>query len=221
VKELTPAGLVSLWLPSGGNRSIDIIRGNHGQALGGVTPQVLTDIGWTFDGSTGYIDHATVPPQGAISFGFWMQRTVSKASQAIFGMNTATEYPTLLVDGSTSYEYNVVLWLGAANWQYWSPSTPTDASKIGKWYFYVVTLPGASQNDILDAVCYINGVAQNKSVYSASGAQGTRNELWIGRSTAVYNACPVAMPFVANRVLTQAEVANIYLATKGMFFPRG
>lgn len=63
---ILPVGAVSCWLPSS-NRggSVDIIRGDNGIAYGTVTTRILaypklieTDLGWTFNGTTGYILNA-------------------------------------------------------------------------------------------------------------------------------------------------------------------
>ena len=230
VKELTPAGIVSCLVPGPGTKGYDIIHDKTIDATTGIIPKVggdpmpiLTDIGWKFNGTSDHMGPVVASPSDAISLGFWLQRTGNKVAQPVVSLaNGITNTPSFLIDGGSAPYYNQpVAWLGDGNWQYWSASTPVDMSKMGHWYFYVFTVPGSALNDLDNCVCYINGIVQEKTISSKTSEQSARSTVRVGRSGGEYLACPIAMPFVANRVLTQQEVQNIYNATKGMFFPRG
>lgn len=223
---LLPEGAMSLWVPGSvrtasgpaiAGRATDILRNNNGQASGLVTPSP-DGLGWKFDGATGSILVANNTPLSHDNFsvGTWALADSAPAAGGIFMGYNHVSYTG----------WNLFLTPGLV-WAFQLYFMPTGGSLVQdvisvstkKWYFIVATCDKSTTTERL----YRDGVLR-KTVATAGYSKSVDRPIYIGRRAD--DACcffpgSLALPFYISRVLSDQEIANLYNATKGFFYPGG
>lgn len=223
IKKLITPDMVSFWLPSGQNRAMDIIRGNHGRCSG-THPNVLIlpnlinlSLGWYFDGVDDYIkvpNATSLQLTGNITIGLWV-----KVDRTSCGSGDAQFIVKRVADDDREYEFRYVVSTQKLKFLDSNDvlSSNTTLANV-TWTFVVATRDVANTevkfyfNATLDVTRTSSG---SVSASSADVNMGERAET--GHQFAGY----MVFPFVANGVWSVAQINNFYLATKGLFAPRG
>lgn len=141
---------------------------------------------------------------GAYTVGAWVLRQTNGAIHPIFAHTTDN---ALIGYKSGANNLRVIAYNGGA-------ADETFAVGLNTWDFIVVTRNAAGKVD-----AYKNGSAASR-LFSDVAQVGSLRINLIGSNLTTYLPGSVAMPFIYNRALSAQEITNLYLATKGFFFPR-
>lgn len=186
------------------------------ELVGSTGAPIQADIGWTFDGKSGYIEMPSLAPfaHNQFSAGAWVL------------VSALTGVSTFIISNLTAWSgWNLTLLSGTTlSMLIYTPSTSvniddTSSVSANKWYFVVATYDRSTQTGKL----YRNGVLKRTNS-SAGYTKSTSSLPAIGKLAAQnsgYFPGSIALPFYINRVLSAQEIANIYNATNGLFSPRG
>ena len=225
ISKILPADVVSLWLPSGKSRAIDLIRGNHGKVIGAnhnvevQTDVISPELGWKFNGSSDYIDCGTDKSllRDAFSVSAWVRATSGITWQVIIRLADVS-VPSL----QFFYDFNdgrPLIFLAGGNFRYFKNNDPID-TQDNRWHFVTFVITGNGQNDIDNARLYIDEQEPGVFLTTKTGYPGTKTWFQIGRySTSFFNGS-IALIFLSES-LSKQQHTNFYNATKGMFWPRG
>lgn len=181
-----------------------------------LSPSIETDLGWTFDGKTGNIRILDESPQN-LSFdqftvGLWAQ--VTGDTQGELASHYGGDYK-----GHQCYQ--TPDWISAG---VWTPSTGVVAASphgksVGEWVFVAYLYDGTN------ITLYLDGVLADSHAAGYTKPDPDYGEgLVFGKASwydGLLDSGGIAMPFIANRPISAQEIANIYNATKGFFYPRG
>jgi len=218
----TTGDMVSLWVPSGTGRAIDLIRGNHGQCYGThpnvpVLPSLINpSLGWHFDGTNDYVDCGNDSSLAVTQFtlGFWLYRKVDAGTweRCIAKSDAVSGDYFLQVDLNDKAQVGfreiggVIKLLASIN-----------VIPLQEWTYEVGTFDGTYMK------IYLNTDLENTSVdLSAFTVRTSNRSLWLGRLVDNYNFNGyIAFPFIANKAWSQQQINNFYLATRSLFSPRG
>ncbi|TET41299.1 MAG: LamG domain-containing protein, partial [Elusimicrobia bacterium] len=172
-------------------------------------PSLLNpSVGWSFDGTDDYIDLGTEVGDYTDNFtlGAWV-KSLEVNSRIISRRTIALG----------QYDFHIQAPAGFLMF-YCDAGERTGTTNIDddKWHFCVASINGSNSQLYLDAVvdgAIFNPTITNRDVKFLIGAfdNGT-DGLMDGN---------IALPFVANKAWSVAQVKNFWLATKGLFAPRG
>ncbi|GAH62971.1 unnamed protein product [marine sediment metagenome] len=206
LRRILPAGVVSCWIPDGYNRAKDIIRGNHGQCYGThpnvpVLPNLINpSIGWYFDGKDDHISTTlNIDESQPFTWSTWVNPQ-GAGERDILSTWTGDGAQLLILDDDGSVFFNV--------------DTGVDINN-DEWS-HLVVVRTTTRN-----IVYINKIEIHNV---ASGVTNSPLPLRIGADGDASNYFfdgYIALPFVANKAWSIAQVKNFGLATKGLFSPRG
>lgn len=204
--------MVSLWVPSGYNRAQDIIRGNHSQCYGThpnipASPKLIDpELGWYFDGTDDYITIPDITFAGEFSVFFWALY-MPAVNSMLFGHESDNSKVGQV--GDTKLFIRVIH--GGS-----SDNTLASFWDATNWHFGVIT---RNSSDKIDA--YVNAGSANR-LFSNVAQSGVYRINRFGKDSAAFfwkgYACLMGC---ANKAWSAAQVNNFYLATKGLFSPRG
>lgn len=166
-------------------------------------------VGWVFDGTNDYVDMGTSVGDYTDNFtlGCWLFGGSGVAGTYLFSRRKTTLQYSVYVHGTT----------GMVNFHCTAGgfSALTDI-RDSKWHFCSVVINGASSYVYLDGS--IDSNAGNPTV--ASRTERFEIGSWNSGGTGNFDGY-IALPFIANKAWSAAQVKNFYNATKGMFSPRG
>ena len=225
---LSNSRLESLWV-AGGDRCVDLIRGNTG-SLSGVVKSVpalsatrKSGVGYVFDGTNDYISMTEVAMTGAYTLFAWVYResTVS-ALDPIIGHSTETGVLGLTYGGT----YGCGIYGAGALYGESTGRVRFIAANAGNadeglsetdslWNFIAVTRDASNKVD-----GYVNGSAATR-LFANVAQTGTLKINRIGTDGTNYFKLYAGIWGCAKRAMSKAELANIHLQTKSMFYPRG
>lgn len=209
--------MVSLWIPSGQNRAIDIIRSNHGQCFGThpnvpVLPNIInTAVGWHFDNIDNVIvvpNSDSLNPTEEITVGAWIYPiTEEDIYKRIIDKDATTTFTLAL--------FSKILWAQITGTVV--NSDPNIVS-IAEWQLVGYTYHGTDRAGKF----FLN--AQEAGDMGDLGALGTNVvDLRIGNLTVRNRTFDgyIVFPFLTNKVWSQQRWENFYLGTRSFFAPRG
>ncbi|MCK4828219.1 LamG domain-containing protein [bacterium] len=228
IKKLITPDMVSFWLPSGQSRAMDLIRSNHGQCYGThpnvpVLPNLINpSVGWHFDRTDDYVDCGN---DASLNWG------LNDITIAFFFKNTGNDgVVNDLVSNQQANEKGIRTYIRAAgqlNVQL-SDGAGTERNIVGAtdigaddtWHHVAFVLDRDGNGQI-----YLDGVPDGSAVdISALAATDltTTDNLYIGQYRGISTpfAGYIALPFIANKGWSVAQIKNFYNATKGLFWPR-
>ncbi len=225
LRRIMPAGVVSLWIPDGYNRAKDIIRGNHGQCFGThpnvpVLPNLINpSVGWVADGLDDKVDFGvrdSFKLSSALTVGGWFNISPSNSNDGgIFQKKPAVnDYDYMLYFGSLGFAcIYLKTSLGVAKYASYNVNHRDD-----KWHFWVGTFDGRYLK------LYIDNVLRGTTDCGETTIRTSDSALHLAHGYGIvsnYTECFSALPFIAKSAWSQQQVNNFYLATKGLFTPRG
>ncbi|MBA7544564.1 hypothetical protein ES705_36925 [subsurface metagenome] len=178
---------------------------------------INTAVGWEFGGDD-YIDCGNDKSllRDAFSYSTWI-KPIPKFDNVLVGFKSGSTHPSIAISGIN--DYKALVWLGLSNYKYFCEDNPVRYFD-GKWHFVTFVITGNEQADINDSKMFIDG--QTQLAYSTLATSGTssKTEFMIGESSGRYYKGYQCMPILSD-VLSLEQHTNIWLATKGMFAPRG
>ncbi len=209
------SGLVA-WYGFSGNTNDSSGNGNNMTLNGGIVAVAdradVPNSAYGFNGTSGYMVSSalshTFTQAGDFSFSIWckvkgntatgvaMMSGVSTSGRHIWNVQTNTTQPMFGTNKQGS----------AWNWAYGTAFT------LNKWEHYVGTYSNGNM------VLYINGVQVVTQTNTYTTATSSANPLYIGRglsATAGFFNGDIDDVGIWNRVLTAAEISNLYLSTLG------
>jgi len=187
-------------------------------------------LGWHFDGTDDYIDCGT---NGSLnmgtsdfSLGAWIKTGLTSDGSVFSKMKASTVYPgySIIIQADGTIKATVQSHLNLASFVI----VTTSAFNDDVWHFVALTVDRseASADDALkiyvDAV--LQGVTEDTEYGNIISSIDNTNNFYIGIK---YDASSqpfsdyIALPFIANSTWSIAKINNFYLATKGLFAPRG
>lgn len=164
-----------------------------------------TSLGWHFDNTDDYISHTEIAFTGEYTLFGWINRSNFSSLDPLFAHATETGKVAFKSKGD---KLHVVAYNGAGN-------DETITVNRDLWNFIVVTRDSSNKVD-----AYINVGSANR-LFSDVAQSGTLKINRIGYDgTNYFNEC-AAILGCTNTAWSTAQVNNFYLATKGLFSPRG
>jgi hypothetical protein len=174
--------------------------------------QVQDPLGWKFDGID---DRIFLPPKApaflsTFSVGCWVKYNTGAPVSEIFS-NYGGDYKGFMFQYSGGY----------FSFATYSPSSSYSVNDTGgdaanQWYFIVGTYTGTTGK------MYRNGILKNTNASMAHTKPEQYNPTLGSGNWAGVDFFPgqIALPFLVGRVMSDAEILNMFNATKHMFYPR-
>ncbi|MCK4793582.1 MAG: LamG domain-containing protein [Desulfobacteraceae bacterium] len=193
-------------------KKIDDLRIAYSPSL--INPSV----GWHFDGvddkvsADGVIADVDLTTTGKVTLCGWFKRTAaSGTSFQGFMVDTSLDNDLLIIFDDTS----VFAEMRGGGGTYPTVTDNTDYS--GEWVHICVVKDGE------DLELFVNGVSKGKDDTTGLDADVVVTSFDIGWAHSDLYAFDgyIALPFVANKAWSIAQIKNFYNATKGLFYPRG
>lgn len=214
--------MVSLWVPSGQNRAMDIIRGNHGQCYGThpnvpVLPNLINpSLGWSFDGTDDYVNcgnPTSLNVKEEFTVGAWVNWQALAAWKVSIGRMT----PGWLTGGYGIFwnSNNLYFWVN----HYTDHDASISFTDTAKWCFIVGTYnKNAGSNEVN---IYLNGILGTPGTCTEDIVNTNNFHIGCGQTGTNFVNGYIALPFIAKSAWSAQQVNNFYLATRSFFSPRG
>ena len=210
--------LVGCWLfnsgtgekvfDSSGNNNPGIIYGDTSWAAGKFGSAL------SFGGSSGYVNcgsNTSIMPNAFTVVG--MIRTNAGDYNSLFSWRTDSLTPGLYI--RYSYDDRAIIHMGASNYRYFYHSPVNIAD--GNWHHVAFVVPGNAINDIQNSKMYADGKEQTVWATYNAGEQNSKQICSIGRAGSHYFNGNIGHVMIFNRVLTAAEIAQLYREPFCMF----
>ena len=205
-------------LPGGSNKIHDRSPyGNVGTVFGATWVRLPGGL-WvlSFDGNDDYADFGSHPSllSDVLTVEAWYKYEAQAFSPLLSWSTGAT--PSIWLRWN---EEKPLLYLGGANFRYFSPSSPVNLYD-GNYHRVVFVLTGNGQNDIDDARMYVDRYEQDVVSTVKTGLPDAKSVLKVGYnsySSGKYFRGPVALLTMRNREASLFQVQSLFDQEKHLF----